>query len=65
MECPPAFGFEVVVDDERVFRPWRIRAVETMFVSGERSYGVTDASVLLGIIKLTLAKYILRIKTSI
>ena len=51
VECPPAFGFEVVVDDERVFRPWRIRAVETMFVSGERSYGVTDASVLLGIIK--------------
>ena len=51
VECPPAFGFEIVVDDERVFRPWRIRAVETMFVSGERSYGVTDASVLLGIIK--------------
>ena len=51
VECPPAFGFEVVVDDERVFQPWRIRTAETIFVSGESYYGVTDASVLLGIIK--------------
>ena len=51
MKRAPPFGFEVVVDDERVFRSWNIRLVETVFVSGECADGVADAAVLFGVVE--------------
>lgn len=49
MERAPSFCLDVVVDDERVFRSWNIRLVETVFVSGECADGVADAAVLFGV----------------
>lgn len=49
MERAPSFCLDIVVDDERVFRSWNIRLVETVFVSGECADGVADAAVLFGV----------------
>jgi hypothetical protein len=51
MERAPSFCLDVVVDDERVFRSWNIRLVETVFVSGECADGVADAAVLSGVVE--------------